>query len=485
MSRVSDLLWRDTSIFERRYAKCAAILTAVSRVLERNRPQGVASEEFRCLKERLLDCDAPAFGLVWRDPYTYFWTRIAYELLGAVLHGDAPRGLAREFCAGQDVSDSALALTRHLCDFKRLVLGAAVLARRDCVFETPLQAQLPMAIPGTALTLEGHGSVSIAGFERGILHVERDGERWPVSIDGTSDAPVQVVTAPMITFEGCQIRMQPQAYHVPGLSFGKIVVAAGTSYQQEHRPVVEAALGFVKEYQPEVFQQLRQLIRVIALKPRTPQFARRDNVSHSDFPGAVVMNPTAHAPYLADVLIHELHHNRLFFIEEIEPLFRGTEGPLDNASGYYSPWQNDGRPLHAIFHALYVFLAVSRFWLSLHARGQADANTTAMVSDRLLRGRLQIRIAAHQLRRHAQLTDFGRRLFEGLTHDVAQMDEAIDAAGLPNDVPAIECGEDGTVMQRGRAGAAGFVTARQAVVEHLHASAIEDQARDILAHVAL
>jgi HEXXH motif-containing protein len=403
-----------------------------------------------------------------------------------VLHGYAPRGLAREFCAGQDVGDSVSALARHLGDFKRLMLGAAVLARRDCLFETPLHARLPMAIPGTALTLEGDGRVSIAGFERGVLHVEREGERLPVSIERTADGPVQVVTAPMITFAGCRIRMQPQAYHVPGLSFGRIVVAAGMRYQQEHRPAVEAALGLVKEYQPEVFQQLRQLIRLIALKPRTPQFPRRDNVSHSDFPGAVVMNPTAHGPYLADVLIHELHHNRLFFIEEIEPLFRGAEAPPDDsASGYYSPWQNDGRPLHAIFHALYVFLAVSRFWLSLHSRGQADATTAAMVADRLLRGRLQIRIAAHQLRRHAQLTDFGRQLFEGLSRDVAQMDEAIDAVGLPNDVPAIECGEDGTVMQRARAGAAGFVTARESVVEHLQASALEDQARDILAHVAL
>jgi hypothetical protein len=72
-----------------------------------------------------------------------------------------------------------------------------------------------------------------------------------------------------------------------------------------------------------------------------------------------------------------------------------------------------------------------------------------------------------------------------MAEDVVRMDDAIETAGLPEDAPAIDCADDGTISRWQTPGGNGFVTARQAVAEHLQASSIQDQARDIVDHVRI
>jgi hypothetical protein len=70
----------------------------------------------------------------------------------------------------------------------------------------------------------------------------------------------------------------------------------------------------VEGHQPTAFAHFPDLMRVIAFK--SPTEGSFSNVNFSDLPGALILDAVREPYWLADALIHELLHNRLFFIIE-------------------------------------------------------------------------------------------------------------------------------------------------------------------------
>lgn len=73
--------------------------------------------------------------------------------------------------------------------------------------------------------------------------------------------------------------------------------------------------------------------------------------------GIVYLSYDRNPLVIAEALVHECAHSRLYLLEEAEPLVEsGGYEPK-----YYSPWQNQLRPMFGILHAVYVFERVIRF----------------------------------------------------------------------------------------------------------------------------
>jgi hypothetical protein len=89
------------------------------------------------------------------------------------------------------------------------------------------------------------------------------------------------------------------------------------------------------------------------------------------------------------------------------------------------------------------------------------------VRDRLVRIPLQLQIAVHQLARNARFTDFGKMLFEQLKKDVGDIHDAIAGSGIPMDVPALECLEDGSFTHQFSKSQNRSLSVREAVLEHI------------------
>ena len=77
-----------------------------------------------------------------------------------------------------------------------------------------------------------------------------------------------------------------------------------------------------------------------------------------------------------------------------------TERPVI-VTAYTSPWRDKPRGLYGIFHGVYVFLAVARYWLDVFTSGRGDASQRAYAVDRLLRLPMQLALAVGVLERHA------------------------------------------------------------------------------------
>ena len=466
---VVDLLWRSDDVFHQRYEKSAAALIAVARVLERHRPLAGGEDEFLSAYARATAMRPAAFTRVWTDPAAYFWVRMAYQLVATCVSGAALPPLASAYCAAIGSDDPRHALARHLDDFKRFVLALHLFERTECRFETPLEARLPMTIPGTRLGIEGEGTIMITRLARRRLELVDGSRTTSLSLRPTIDgerAALRVVEWPEVAHAGVTLALNPLAFDLPGLDFAAPAVDAGFDFQLRHRMLVVRTLALMQLHQRATFIQFRDVMRTIALKPRPA--GSYTNITHSDLPGAFIAAVIANPHELADTFIHEFHHNRLFFIEERGPFFEpGAEDALA-AGRHYSPWRDDPRPLHGLLHAVYVAIPVARFWLAVHADGGLDGDGRAYAVDRILRGIAQLDLGAAELERSARFTPFGRSLFDGMKAVIAELHhEAGCNAGLPSNAPALVCRDDGGFEPEiskltGRA-----LTVREAVEEHV------------------
>lgn len=86
----------------------------------------------------------------------------------------------------------------------------------------------------------------------------------------------------------------------------------------------------------------------------------------------LVFLPGVSDPFdVAECLVHEALHQKLFRVEEGAPLFHEEHGDEEI---YYSPWRSDARPLRMLVHGAFVFAGVAHHWQSILGRAKdADA----------------------------------------------------------------------------------------------------------------
>ena len=413
--------WLDTSIVRPRLEKSGAALVAVRETLAREPSLCAGAGEFLDQYRLLAELPPVDFDALWKDPYAYYWSRLAFELTRAARRGPRLPALARAYSAALGCGDAASALARHLLEFQRLVLGACIRTGRSCELRTPLQVQLPLALPGTRWSLPGSQRVDVLGCAGGRLQLR------------AGHPPAQLLACPAVEVDGLELWLQPHVFNLPGLGLYREESDEGFEVQTKHAHLLETALRIAARYAPECFAQLGRFIQMIALQTRDPE--TYTNVTHSDLPGSVLITVVRHPFSLADALIHELHHHRLFCLEEMGPFLEGARDDLEGEARYLSPWRADLRPLHGILHGAYVFVATTRFWLEVLAAGEAiDEATRVLARSRAVGGVLQLRIALHQIERHAALTPFGEALVREIGSELAALRSRVEAASaFPRD----------------------------------------------------
>lgn len=414
-----------------RHVKSATALIALRRTLDGEPWTGAARfcDEYDWLRAR----PTGHFDTVWRDPTAYLWARVAYELLAVRRGALAPSDFLESYRTHLGAANVADALDQHLAQFGRYLLAAAVLGGEPLAFARPLLLSPPAALPGLGLTLTGPEVLAVTGFSGDAIELA-GGERLAPE-HGASAGDCTVIRDPVAVVGNGRVRLQPAAYHWPGLVAPAGLADLPPEFQERHRPLLEAALQCIGRYQPSVFATMERELQVVAFKPRDA--GGYGNVTHSDLPGACVVSVLDHPFEMGDALIHEFHHHRLFVLEEDGRFFDETRQDPHGECRYYSPWRTDPRPLHGLLHALYVFLPVRDYWQAVEAdQGLEPAlRTYARSQWTMLDG--QLRATAATLRRHARWSAHGGALMDELERKLG--DVPVDAG----DVPALYCSPDG------------------------------------------
>lgn len=74
---------------------------------------------------------------------------------------------------------------------------------------------------------------------------------------------------------------------------------------------------------------------------------------------------------MAEIIVHELSHQKLFRLQDIDPLIDPNfHGSAWDSCTIYSPWRDDPRPINGVFHGFIVFAEACKFWYSLIHSGR-------------------------------------------------------------------------------------------------------------------
>lgn len=440
---VHSLLWESSEASASRRRKTAAALVAVTDVLRAHSPLEGGEREFLDLVARLEARDPATARSMWATPQAYVWVRQAYEFVRATLRERAAEPPPERPASGL--------LAAHLDAFKRFALAAAARGRFDLTLERPWTTSLPLDLPATPWSLAGEPPVAtLLGVEAGRLILGHDGgmTRLPLAADATAvHGGLVVESCPVIEHEGCRIHLKPDAFREPGLAGAAAPVQAGLEFHRRHAGLVGEAVRAIHRHDPESFAHLRDDIAIIGLKSLGA--GTYGNTSFARMPGTFVTSAVANPLALADDLIHETYHNRLFALEEQGRFFEHEDARRD--ARHYSPWRNDPRPLFGVFHAFYVFTRVLRFWRRVHGDLGVDgspitAGHRAYALDRMLRLRGQLESARETLRDAGGFTPWGADVFAAMEEEFDRECGRLDALGLPNDAPALVVNEDGSYL---------------------------------------
>ncbi|MGX9147733.1 cyclophane-forming radical SAM/SPASM peptide maturase YhhB [Mesorhizobium sp. 128a] len=144
------------------------------------------------------------------------------------------------------------------------------------------------------------------------------------------------------------------------------------------RPVVEQAFEIIENWRPALAAEIRLAGRAIQFV-RDPLAHPEKIVSFSDntVPGALYVSvwqgDRLIDPYdLADSLVHEHRHQKLYLLERLAPTVEPTQMRV------VSPWREDLRPPSGLLHAVFVFVELRRFWAFVLKAGPARLHNRAV-----------------------------------------------------------------------------------------------------------
>lgn len=196
------------------------------------------------------------------------------------------------------------------------------------------------------------------------------------------------------------------------LPFGKRIHFEDEASAVEGINLVRKSFEIIEAWRPALMGEIRALdpdIQFVRDLDAHPDKA----VSFSDnsTPGALYVSIHVSGrlidPYLlADSIIHEHRHQKLYLLQQEVPLLK-VDAPLVD-----SPWREDPRPPSGLFHAVFVFVHLYEYWeyLSLNAPTPASCER-ARGESLVIRDRIE---AALPTLRGTQLTKKGSELLDCL-----------------------------------------------------------------------
>jgi uncharacterized protein len=199
--------------------------------------------------------------------------------------------------------------------------------------------------------------------------------------------------------------------------FGAAIYFENEEVAAQARPVVAQALEIVERWRPALASEIRKACRAIQFV-RDPTAHPEKIVSFSDnvVPGALFVSVIQGArlidPYdLADSLIHEHRHQKLYLLE------RECELIEPNSIKVVSPWREDLRPPSGLLHAIFVFVELRRFWV--HVRDSGPPRLRARAVNQLIETDSHLEQGFRTLE-SCPLTSAGRKLLSVLANAQGQ-----------------------------------------------------------------
>jgi uncharacterized protein len=174
------------------------------------------------------------------------------------------------------------------------------------------------------------------------------------------------------------------------LPFGSRIVFEEGPVVTQGIELTRAAFEIIETWRPALMDEIRLLVPDIQfIRDLSAHPDKAVSFSDNSTPGAVHVAIRVGGglidPYiLADSIIHEHRHQKLYLLQRELPLVE-VDRPLVS-----SPWREDPRPPSGLFHAVFVFVHLSEFWEYLALEGDLKIRDRARDEAATIRGRVEM-----------------------------------------------------------------------------------------------
>lgn len=170
---------------------------------------------------------------------------------------------------------------------------------------------------------------------------------------------------------------------------------------------LDACIEIISSHSMELVDELKLFHRVF-VPLVTDSFDVHQSATFEEAPGLMAISWTPDLSHLMEAIIHELHHQKLYAVMQVDPL---VVGPTRET--LYSPWRPDPRPAHGLFHAVFVFLAVFWFWKAVLRVDRVDNRLVdrETIERRLIQLQLQLERGLEVLDAEVTFTEIGTMFF--------------------------------------------------------------------------
>jgi len=159
--------------------------------------------------------------------------------------------------------------------------------------------------------------------------------------------------------------------------FGRGIEFEPEDVAAEGRVIIAEALKIIAAWRPALARELHTICSAVQfVRDRSAHPDKIVSFSDNSVPGAMFVSIRLSSglidPYdLADSLVHEYRHQKLYLFERRYPTTQ--PGTL-----VVSPWREDLRPASGLLHAIFVFVELRRFWEHVRDHGPARLNNRAI-----------------------------------------------------------------------------------------------------------
>lgn len=196
------------------------------------------------------------------------------------------------------------------------------------------------------------------------------------------------------------------------LPFGKRIYFEDEAVAVEGVRLVHRSFEIIEAWRPALMSEIRaldpdiQFVRDLDAHPDKAVSFSDNSTPGALYVGIHVSNRLIDPYLLADSIIHEHRHQKLYLLQQEVPLLE-VDYPLVD-----SPWREDPRPPSGLFHAVFVFVHLHEYWEYLSLSGPTqDVRERARGELGVIRDRIE---AALPILRGTRLTRRGRELLDCL-----------------------------------------------------------------------
>ncbi len=227
-----------------------------------------------------------------------------------------------------------------------------------------------------------------------------------VKIDGSSICLARFIIDPLIAQATLPEYRFPDARRQQ--EFEEKVVYPESFFKE----MVSLALERIKQAWPEAHREFPKFVKII-VDMIDADFTSYSACDHS----GVIFVSTDNSPLIAleEYLIHELGHQILYNVMELDPLV------LDETERVYKlPWSGQERNLYGYFHALYIYVFLAHYYRRIEHRSGREQRRAADRIAHIVKG---LNKAVLDFEDAACFTPKGKQLFENLKLEIQLLQE--------------------------------------------------------------